>query len=58
MRGLTEEEDRLLWEALRRSSDTVEEIEPADPRRDCPWKCLPGRRDCLCACADGQGALK
>jgi len=35
----------------------IEDNEPEDPRRDCPWKCRLGDPKCLCARA-GQGALK
>jgi hypothetical protein len=57
-RPLTPEEDKFLWDALFRSGEKLYDAEPADPRRDCPWKCRADDAGCICMRGRGQGGLK
>jgi hypothetical protein len=43
--------DDAIWRAAGSwdaNGSPVDEPEPADPRRDCPWKCKPGEPNCIC----------
>lgn len=31
-----------------------DDLEPPNPRRDCPWKCAPNNPSCLCIAEQAQ----
>lgn len=39
---------RRLAGIRRRLARSLDDNEPYDPRRDCPWKCLPENPACIC----------